>query len=332
MLKLSKNFENPFDDRLITDPRIIDFATAHIIQLNLHNTTHAYDGIIASTTTKNDDLKTITGTELETKGDQFSSTILVYNYKKQFVLKVRNAKSLVLSQYAPDSVVFKEFFPFDWSYYGQPKINDINDINDHFIAKFGSHSEFGPAATAMVTAFTNLQTSFNLARQVQLNNMGEVKSLIPDTSVERQELNLQLFANVHTLALAYPDQPEMASVFFDESKLFPHTYGGESKIGTIHKFDIPIGKTINTHFRGITDKTIRVIDLSNERVGIFTVSSLKNPIMPTETLIMEEPSIKNVDACTLGDDPTNGYMMIVNLSTNVANISIEITGKIKGSS
>jgi hypothetical protein len=132
------------------------------------------------------------------------------------------------------------------------------------------------------------------------------------------------------LALAYPFQPEKVKLFFDTSLLFPHTYGGESKIGVVHQFQIEPGEIINTRMRGITDKAVGVINLKNVKLAIFTVSSLKNPQVTAQALILTQAGDKKlVNIDTLGTDPTNKYLLIANLDTEPGEIDLELQGKVK---
>jgi len=327
MIKLEKIFDILFDDVKITDSRILPFFGSNIIAIQLHNQGHVFDQILADSQAKKTALENKIGSKSETLTDQFSSTITVVEYESQFVDLVHTAQATVLTKCTKKSDIYKEFFPLKWDNYIQPHRDEIGNYIDHFKARFTAHtSDYG---TAMITAFTNLQNSFVPARSTQVQNKQEVKTLIEETSVERENVNLQLYINLHTLALAYPGKPEMVKVFFDVSQLFPHPYGGESPIGVVHKIKVKPGKTINTHLRGIEDKSVKIINLKKSKLAVFTVSSLKKPVVPPEAMIVAEGETKTANIDTLSSNPKHKYLLICNLDTEIGETDVELQGKIK---
>jgi len=73
--------------------------------------------------------------------------------------------------------------------------------------------------TLLLAEFTALRTSFNEAREEQVDDKGTVSQARGAVRSTRTALELQLTDNLLTLAKEFKDQPEKCAEFFNQSLL-----------------------------------------------------------------------------------------------------------------
>ena len=320
MRTLETYFKICFGDYRITNDRIEDFTIDSIAKFEINNGDHYWDAAITDTKAvllAFQDKKT---DKTETLHDQVASTITVDEYEDKYVALVRNAVGSITSMYPKNGPVYKEFFLKPMAYYTRPKRSLITVHIDHFIERFDAHSEL---PGSLKQKFTDLKTEFDPARSTQVHNIASVGTLIVETSVERQDLNVQLFKNVLSVALRYPGHPEYASVYFDQSKLFHHPIITDDDIEEEdYVVSLMPNETKNSGLVNIIGKKARFVSLSGGQVQIYTVATLDHLDPGTESVTLEEDGDITMRIEQLGDD-TNPYLILRNLGAEPAQVIIE---------
>jgi hypothetical protein len=294
--------------------------------LQSQNSTHQWDAQIAALQASLQALQTKYDDKATTRADQYQSSVSVENYLAHYVEIVKRARGNVTSKYPVKSAEYKGFFPLKWSDYTKPLRPKIGFFIDFFIDRYGNHQELG---TDVLNDLITLKNNYNPARALQVQNMSNVSSLIDEESTERHDLNIELYKCVYTLALAFPGQPEKAALFFDESKLYPHSHATQSTLGVPHTLSYKPLEISNTGLRGIVGLSARIINSSNCRLKIFTVSSLKNLMISDLAALVDPYADVTLDLATIGKKADNKYLVIANLDAATCSISVELQGKVK---
>ena len=320
MMKIETFFEDPYDDVRITDDRMEDYTIDNIAKMESNNEDHSLDTPITETKKALDIFQKKKASKSETFSEQTSSTLTVDILEDQFVDLVKRTVGTVISKYPKGSPVYKEFFTKPLKYYTKPKRALVPQHIDHFLARLKAHSEFG---TEPIEAFNTIKENFEPARDIQQHKIGDVKSLITATSVERKALNLQVFDNQLVIARKYKDKPEYARVFFDTSKLFPHTKSHDLVIGD-DDFSVKLAahETKNSGLTNIIGKKARFVSLNGGRVKIYTVASLDNLTQSPQSITMEADGDLTISMTELGN-PANPFLIISNQSDEETEIIIE---------
>ena len=326
MEQLETFFKICFGDIRIIDNRIDDFTTDHLAKLEANNETHEYDTMITDTTAALTEFRLKKTDKSETLADRKAATITVDQYEENFIELVRRASGTVLAQFPKSSPVYAEFFPIPLGDYTNPLRPMIGGYIDHFITRFTAHAaEFG---IAMRDAFISLKASYDPARSAQEAEAAEVKSLIAETSVERDALDAQLFSNLLKLADKYKGQPEYAKVFFDTSTLFFHAHDMFIP-GVVHPISFKALQTKNSNIEGLVGSTLRLINSGLTRLQFFTESSPQNPVPGEISLTVEPGGDVTTTMADISGSETHKYLFIKNLDAAAGDGSVEITGTVK---
>jgi hypothetical protein len=123
----------------------------------------------------------------------------------------------VVDVFGEGTAEYREIFPQGLTYYTRASMQTIKQRLDYVVEKFAKYQT--QLGAALVTEFTELRTSFNAARDEQVEDKGSVGQARDAVKTTRTALELQLTDNVLTLAKQFKGQPEKAAVFFNQALL-----------------------------------------------------------------------------------------------------------------
>ena len=118
-------------------------------------------------------------------------------------------------------------------------------------------------------------------------------------------------------------KPEKSRLFFDSSKLYPHTKTHNVVAGD-DDFSVKLAanETKNTGLTNIIGKKARFVSMKGGRVKIYTVASLDNLTQSPQSVTLEADGDFVYSMTELGS-PTNAYLILCNMTNEEAEIIIE---------
>ena len=220
-MDLHKYLTNPFNNPDISMDELVAFGTDHLARLIANDPAAVYAARIAATTTA------LTGVEGAFTDDK--TKLALRKSRKQAKNHFRQALppaigkiyGAVTAQFGADGVPTTECFPkgrskfircTDGALAGelQTLINGVTDYQ----AQLGA---------GVVAAATALLTGWNAVYSTSETSTGNKSTTQTNKRAARAALQLELFKNLLTLALNFPDQPDHLETYMQQSLLLPHT-------------------------------------------------------------------------------------------------------------
>ena len=221
MMDLHKYLTNPFNDPDVSMDELVAFATDHLARLTANNPAAVFAARITATTTA---LAGVGGAFANDK-----TQLALRKSKKQAKDAFRAALpaaigklyGAVQAQFGDAGTQMTECFPkgrgvfnrcTDGALAGELQTL-INGVTDY-------QAQLGAPVVASATA---LLTSWNAVYQTSETSTGNTATTQGAKKAARAALQLELFRNLLTLALNFPDQPAQVEVYMQQSLLAPHT-------------------------------------------------------------------------------------------------------------
>jgi hypothetical protein len=212
---------NPFDDPHISMDELVAFGTDHLARLIANNPGAVFAARITATTAA------LTGvgsafTDDKTKLALRESKKLAKDaFRKALPAAIGKIYGAVEAQFGESGPQMKECFPKGRTVFsnctdgalGEELQTLVNGVTDY-------QAQLGAPVLAAATA---LLTNWNAVFQTSETATGGKSSAQGAKNSARQALQLELFKNLLTLALNFPDQPEQLDVYMQQSLLQPHT-------------------------------------------------------------------------------------------------------------
>ena len=215
MMKLSRLFENLFDEPQISAEELRSFAEDHLGKLRAQGSSFA--AMLTATEGAYGPFDESLSVRAEQIGALGGNTVSKNQVLQLFRTKIRQRRGRVLDAFGESSAEYREIFPQGLSYYTKATMETVSQRLDYAVEKFTKYQ--AQLGAPLVTEFTELRASFNAARDGQVEDKGSVGQARDAVRTTRTALELQLTDNVLALAKQFKGQPEKAAVFFDQSKL-----------------------------------------------------------------------------------------------------------------
>ena len=213
-------FINPFDDVHISFDELKDFTTDHIQRLTA-NPQSALTPRVAPTSAA---LTTFSGTLTadDTKLGQRKGSKLNKNaFRDTLPAAVGKIAVAVEAQFSEGSAEFLECFPHGRSEFSHCPDDKLENALQTLINGVTAHQP--PLAASVVTAATALLTGWQAVYAPSETATGAKTSSRDAKTAARTALSLELFKNLLTLALQFPNQPQKLDLYMQPSLLEPHT-------------------------------------------------------------------------------------------------------------
>jgi hypothetical protein len=221
MKDLHTYFTNPFNDPKISLDELVAFGTDHLARLIANNPAAVFAARITATTTA---LNGVGGAFTDDK-----TKLALRKSKKQakdafraaLPLAVGKIYGAVQAQFGNPSTQLTECFPQGRTVFNtcadgalagelQTVINGVTDYQ----AQLGA---------PVVAAAMALLTGWTAVFQTSETSTGNKSTTQLAKNNARLALQLELFKNLLTLALNFPDQPDQLDVYMQQNLLSPHT-------------------------------------------------------------------------------------------------------------
>ena len=164
---------------------------------------HWFDGALSARTTL--------------QAAQSGGTITKDEALQLFHTTVRQREGRVRDKFAKASAPYTEFFPQGLREYNNARLGQVPGLLARLIAAAGKYQvDLGPE---LLAEFTALKTTFDTARDGQLEAKGELAQARANLASTRNNLEFQLGVNLLTVATFHLGHPERAADFFSQHLL-----------------------------------------------------------------------------------------------------------------
>ena len=212
---------NPFNDSKISMDELVAFSTDHLARLIANNPAAVFAARIAATTAA---LNGVGGAFTDDKTKlalRESKKLAKDNFRAALPAAIGKIYGAVQAQFGESGTQMTECFPQGRSVFTsctdgalaeelQTLVNGVTDYQ----AQLGA---------PVVTAATALVTNWNAVFQTSETSTGNKSTTQGAKNSARAALQLELFKNLLTLALNFPDQPAQLDIYMQPSLLAPHT-------------------------------------------------------------------------------------------------------------
>ncbi len=164
MIRISRFFENLFDDRQISVGELMNFSSDHIERIRANDPTGVFGEILSQTETKHDALEAAVnalGTDTsQREGRTKDMNEVVADFKK----KVSKVEGLISYTFGRQSGTYQEFYPKGITEYTHMTIEDAEILIKRFSTAVDNHaSELPPVVKIQ---FNLLLADYQAARQL----------------------------------------------------------------------------------------------------------------------------------------------------------------------
>lgn len=215
MINFETLFKNFFDTDKISDDNLKKFTEDHIQRLIANNGGGTFTSILTATTTKFNAYFGKIAAEDISFAVQQSLTKTVDQIMADFKNSVSQQEGLIRSFYNVNTSTYQEFFPLGVTEYRQAGKSNIETLMARMVSACTVHT--ADLGAAIVTLFTDYKTNYKAARDAQLLKFGEVDTNKTGTETARNDLEVQLCANLHFIGFTFPADVSRCMDFFDQS-------------------------------------------------------------------------------------------------------------------
>jgi flagellin-like hook-associated protein FlgL len=221
MIKLSRYFDNPFDDPEISGEEFRIFSEDHLGKLRAHDAAGPQAGTLTDMVTATQAAFTAFDAALSTQAEQIGTqktgTATKDEVLRLFRTTIRQREGRVRDKLGEATAAYREIFPGGLSYYTRTTMQNAQQRIDYAVDKFTKYqTELGPE---LKTEFTGLSTSFANARTGQVGEKSDVGAARSEVRATRSALELQVLGNLLALAGRFKGEPDRAAEFFTQSLL-----------------------------------------------------------------------------------------------------------------
>ena len=221
MFDLHKYLTNPFNDPRIGMDELVAFGTDHLARLTASNAQPALTARVTATTTA---LTNVGGafTDDTTKMALRKSKKLAKEaFRAALPAAIGKIYGAVESQFGETGPEMTECFRAGRSRFSKCTDGALAEELQTTLNGVTAHqAELGAPVVAAATA---LVTNWNAVYQTSEGSTGNKATTQAAKNAARSALQLELFKNLLTLALNFPDQPDVLDTYMQQSLLSPHT-------------------------------------------------------------------------------------------------------------
>jgi hypothetical protein len=232
MLVNDKFFNNQFEDPRITNLRLTNFAEDSLTRF----TTLAIEGQFALTitaiTAAVENLREDLGEVDSSLNDQKIKTFKVTNFLTSFKQTMRAVEGMIiLRSGGQNSDLYKALYPKGITEYSKANKTKMpvlmlrmNDVATNYETALG---------TEIAERLGSLKTGWQSLRSTQTQQKTEVEDNRTSRTIARKTLEMTMTNALHTVALAFPGQPDKCNNFFNFRLLLGtkhHNENGEDEV------------------------------------------------------------------------------------------------------
>ncbi|GAA5482344.1 hypothetical protein [Haloferula sargassicola] len=218
MMNIQRFFQNHLDNPEISSEELRQFAEDHLGKLRaLPDLPAPLTALLAPTDAAFQAFDEALSARTILQATQSGGTITKDEALELFRTTVRQREGRIRDKFAKASGPYVEFYPRGLSEYNKPRLGQVPGLLDRLIAAAEKYqAQLGPE---LLAEFTALKATFSNAREGQVDAKGELAQARANLAAARGVLELQLGANILTIALHHLGHPERAADYFDQSLL-----------------------------------------------------------------------------------------------------------------
>ena len=321
MIRISRIFEDLFDDKEISVSELVNFSSDGIERIDANNPGNAFNAILSATKTKHDALEDAVNALKTNVAQREGRTIDMNDVVADFKKKVSKVEGLISYTFGRESGTYQEFYPRGRTEYTNMSIEDSEALMERFFTAVDNHASDLPPAVK--TDFEKLLSDFEAARKEQLKEKGETGGSRDDVNEAKTALQLQWTENVLTISLKFVGQPAKAAVYFNQSLLneaagqpFTRTNGSvDGKAIEVIGYDSSLVKNE-------TPLTFR--NQSSNTTLEFYFAAAQGDEPGIHKVLVDPDSEQIVTAAAAGFDSGNVILQVKNLDSLAADWEVEI--------
>lgn len=220
MIKITRLFEDFFDDPAISIGELLRGAKDHIDRLKALNLpgqplAGQFTAMIATTEPKYDAYEEMVSGKVGAKATRVGATFTKDEAMKNFKKAVSDNEGLIRAKFSKASAAYLEFFPEGVSQYSTATMENVLSLMDNMVSKCDKYqAELG---TDVLTKFTELRAAYVAAQDAQGLKKGGEEGAIEARNTARKALTMQMTANAHDLGKRHTGAPERANDYFTQS-------------------------------------------------------------------------------------------------------------------
>lgn len=277
MQNLSKLFDDFFDDKEITNNRLITFGNDHLSRLSANNPASVYAAIITATTTALTNLSSVIVVHDSSEGTREGSTVTKKGAHKALTEYISMKEGLIKSVFGKTSSQYQEFFPRGLAEFYHGTEMEYDTETKVFVEKAVKYQD--DLGNAFVVELTNLFNTWHNAYTTQNDDTVVTDNSAGNVAAAAKVLRLQLTKNSLFVAYNNVDSTTAFELYFDITLLFPqhrtHIYKGvasENSTSKVHDIMYSSGKHFILKNKGAVELSFQLW-LGNTPVGnSFTVA------------------------------------------------------------
>lgn len=231
MLNFESFFKNHFNTKDVSDDNIKKFSQDHIARIVANNGGGTFTTILTDTTTAYTTyFGSITDEDLAFAIQQ-SLTKAADNLIASFKKAIQDDEGTIRGKYGLDSPTYQEFFPLGKKEYSGATKANIETLMTRMKDRTAAHAaDFDPA---FVAKYANFSTNYTTARNLQLQQIGEVTAGKSTTGATRDVIEVQLMKNLFFVGFNFPGNVDRCMDFFDQSIIRRKQSADSDQIGRV---------------------------------------------------------------------------------------------------
>lgn len=218
MIAIERLFENHLSNREISAEELRQFAEDHLGKLSAIPALPAtLVALNAPTQVAFDAFDAALSARTVLLAGQIGGTITRGEAFQLIRTTVRQREGRIRDKFAKESAAYAEFFPRGISEVTKARIGQVPALLERLITAADKHQS--ALGADLLAEFTDLKTTYNSAREGQVDAKGELAQARANLAAARTDLELQLGKNMLAIAAHHLGQPERAKDYFTQSLL-----------------------------------------------------------------------------------------------------------------
>lgn len=221
MLKLEKFLINPFDARGISMNELLAFTTDHIQRMTQSNPNGKFDERIAKTILAVGGVETAFSDDETKLGARKARILAKDNFRKAMPIDIGKIYGAVIAEFGAKDPEVLDCFP-----HGRTIFDSASDdaLESELQAMVNGLTKYSTVIGPAVTRAKSLLEAWKLVHDASELASGQKGKAQISSREARAALQLELFKNLLTIALEFPEQPDQLATFMTQSLLEDHPH------------------------------------------------------------------------------------------------------------
>jgi hypothetical protein len=217
MIDLHRFFQNPFDDVEISIDELTDFARDHLQRMIAHNPGDLFAALITATTSALTQVGNTTGNDKLKLNIRKGAKLAKDTFRQELPVQIAKLHGAVVAQFGPSGQAYEECFGEGRTAFGKSTDERLKIHLQTLVDGLKLHeAALGAAVVADAQGLLNSWTAIYDASE---SAGGTKTGTQTEKKHARENLQLELFRNLLTLALHFPRQAEQLDVYMQQSLL-----------------------------------------------------------------------------------------------------------------